>query len=580
MSRDADERTETSPLLARGEVSRIEPSAGTAPEAPLDHSTTKSHGTFQSHDQTADLPDEATLEQQSDAEDSQKEPPNAAGKAQLKTLLPALAIGIFLSAADQTLIVSSYGQIGSELEALNLTSWIATAYFLTLTSFQPLYGKLSDIFGRKACLLFAYAVFGIGCLCCGLAQTMQQLIAARAFAGIGAGGMTTVVSILISDIVALRDRGQWQGYLNLIFAAGSSSGAPLGGLLADTIGWRWSFLGQAPLCLVAFIAVQLVYALPPSSKADWRQKLRRIDFLGAAILITAIFTLLLALDRGSNTSWRATSTLLSLSLSLPLFLLFIYVETRLATEPFAPGHIIFSSSMLACYLCNFFSFAGYMALLFYIPLYFQAVDNLTATAAGIRLIPAILSSVTGSLAGGYYMKRTGKYYWLTVTSYTFLVLGTVVIVLASGPLTSSTPLILTGLCIAGFTNGIGVTSTLIGLIANATPADQAIATACSYLFRSLGSTFGVSMSATVANQSLRQLLSSELPKLGLSRQEAGVIAERVRMSLGYVRTLEPAVREVVVGCYRRSTNGAFVLQAGLVAGAAVAAWFVSERALE
>lgn len=112
-------------------------------------------------------------------------------------------------------------------------------YFLTLTSFQPLYGKLSDIFGRKACLLFAYAVFGLGCLGCGLAQSMTQLCIARAFAGIGGGGMSSVVTILFSDIVSLQERGVWQGYINIIYAIGSSSGAPLGGIFADSLGWRW-----------------------------------------------------------------------------------------------------------------------------------------------------------------------------------------------------------------------------------------------------------------------------------------------------------------------------------------------------
>lgn len=158
--------------------------------------------------------------------------------------------------------MASYGQIGSDLEALNLTSWIATSYFLTLTSFQPLYGKLSDIFGRKACLLFAYAVFGTGCLFCGLAQNIHELIAARVrgtnlrdlymtdhfqvFQGIGGGGMTTVVSILMSDIVPLRDRGVWQGVINIIYATGSGIGAPLGTdtlvlLRHSLISRRWHF---------------------------------------------------------------------------------------------------------------------------------------------------------------------------------------------------------------------------------------------------------------------------------------------------------------------------------------------------
>jgi MFS family permease len=137
--------------------------------------------------------------------------------------------------ADGTIIVASYGKIGSDLGALNQTSWIANAYFLSLTAFQPLYGKLSDIFGRKSCLLFAYFIFGTGCLFCGIAQDINQLILARAYAGIGGGGMTTIVSIILSDVVTLRERGQWQGYINIFYALGASSGAPLGGKLSSYV---------------------------------------------------------------------------------------------------------------------------------------------------------------------------------------------------------------------------------------------------------------------------------------------------------------------------------------------------------
>jgi hypothetical protein len=162
------------------------------------------------------------------------EPTQYAGLPEVRNVMiyvfPAIAIGVFLAAADGTIIMASYGKIGSELDALNKTSWIANAYFLTLTAFQPLYGKLSDIFGRRACLLFAYLVFGVGCLFCGLAQDINQLIASRAFAGIGGGGMTTIVSILLSDIVPLRERGTWQGYINIVYATGSATGAPLGGM--------------------------------------------------------------------------------------------------------------------------------------------------------------------------------------------------------------------------------------------------------------------------------------------------------------------------------------------------------------
>ncbi|KAG9741510.1 MFS multidrug transporter, partial [Aureobasidium melanogenum] len=496
-------------------------------------------------------------------------------RKKMKIIFPALTIGVLLSAADQTIIVSSYGKIGSELKALNNVSWIATAYFLTLTSFQPLYGKMSDIFGRKSCLLFAYAVFGLGCLFCGMAQDMNQLIAARAFAGIGGGGMTTVVSILMSDAVPLRERGKWQGYVNIIYATGAGTGAPLGGILADSIGWRWAFLGQVPLCILAFVVVGLVLKLPKREQTDWKQKLRRIDFLGAAILIGAVFALLLALDRGSNVSWKANITIISISLSAPLFILFVLVEMKVAKEPFAPGHIIFSRSLFACYLCNFFSFSGWLAALFYIPLYFQAVDGLTATEAGVRLIPGIIAGVSGSLFGGFYMQRTGKFYYLTVIAYTCLVIGMTFVFLFSGLVANSTLGIIAGMCICGFSNGIGVTSTLIGLIANASRDDQAVATACSYLFRSLGSVFGVSMSATLANQALRERLAAVLS----NGDSAAEIAERVRESLAYINTLEPGVKALVRVCYAQSTRAAFGLEIGLVAGAAASAWLIKEKAL-
>lgn len=570
--------TETSPLLSKGNSGPVDAGGGVAPDGPQTR-IDESHSTFEENDETTSNDGPALERQESGLNRVKQYEGMPEVRKQLKFILPAVGIGVFLGSADQTIIVSSYGKIGTELNALNLTSWIATAYFLTLTSFQPLYGKLSDIFGRKSCLLFAYAIFGLGCIFCGLAQTMEQLIAARAFAGIGGGGMMTVVSILLSDIVPLRERGTWQGYINIIYAGGASAGAPLGGILADSIGWRWAFLGQGPLCFVAFIAVLLTLHLPKRDSMDWRKKLRRIDFVGAFFLVSAVFTLLLALDRGSNLGWKATITLVNLGISIPLFLIFILVEIKVAQEPFAPGHIIFAPNMLALYLCNFFSFGGWLAAIFYIPLYWQAVDDISATGAGLRIIPSIFFGTSGSLFAGIYMKRTGKYYWLTITCYSFLVVGMIVVTLSSGVLIDNNALIILGMCINGFSNGIGVTSTLIGLIANATHEDQAVATACSYLFRSLGSVFGVSMSATVANQALRKNLAKEIPRLGLPEKQASEIADRVRQSLAYLRQLEPHVRAVVADCYARSTTAAFVLEIGLVLGAAISAWFIHEKAL-
>jgi hypothetical protein len=246
------------------------------------------------------------------------------------------------------------------------------------------------------------------------------------------------------------------------------------------IGWRWwvfdaiclvyllanvnrAFIAQAPLCLVALICVAAVLKVPESEKSDWKSKLRRIDFLGAIILVLAVFGFLLGMDRGSNVSWTIPITVISLVASIILFALFIAVEIYFALEPFAPGHIIFDRCLFACYSCNFFSFGGWLAAVFYLPLYFQASDGVSATVAGMRLLPSIVAGVIGSLFSGVVMKKTGKYYWLTSASYTFLFLGMVLIFLYSGLVTRSTLGVIFGMVMCGFGNGIGITTTLIAL---------------------------------------------------------------------------------------------------------------------
>lgn len=194
---------------------------------------------------------------------------------------------------------------------------------------------------------------------------------------------------------------------------------------------------------------------------------------------------LLGLDRGSNLSWRAPITIASLCISPFLMATFIFVEQKVAAEPFAPGRIIFERSLFSCYLCNLFSFAGWISTLFFLPLFYQAVDGFTASQSGVRLLPGIVAGVCGSLFAGTLMQKTGKYYWITVIAFVLQTAGMVPVLLFTGLVTNNTYGISLGLAVSGFGGGIGVTTTLIALIANAAPEDQAIATAGSYLFRYL-----------------------------------------------------------------------------------------------
>ncbi|KAL8902493.1 MAG: hypothetical protein Q9207_004650 [Kuettlingeria erythrocarpa] len=301
-------------------------------------------------------------------------------REQVKYLLPVLGLGIFLAFLDQSVVAAINGDIGSDLHALRSVSWIATSYFLSMTCAQPLYGKLSDVFGRKPCLLFAYAMFGLGSLGCGLTRNMEGLIAARR-----------------------------------------------------------------------------------KSDVTWRQQIRRIDFLGALLLILIVFALLFGLDRGTHGSWRDPVTIISLCVAVPLVLAFLWVETKFAVEPFTPGHVIFNRALFACYAQNFFGYAGFTALIFYIPFFFQVVLEMTPAQAGAGLIPAAISAVVGTLVGGIAIKRMGKFYWLALISVSVGALASIPIALA--PAFHSAALIVIYIAsVASFVpQGITVTASLMAI---------------------------------------------------------------------------------------------------------------------
>lgn len=235
-----------------------------------------------------------------------------------------------------------------------------------------------------------------------------------------------------------------------------------------------------------------------------------MDFLGAAVLVCAVFLLLIGLDRGGNIALNDPIVIGSLCFSLVAFSFFIYVECHVATEPFAPAHLVKESTIFSSYMANFFSFAGYMAVLFYIPLYYQAVTSLSAGASGLRIVPAIVGGVSGSLFGGVMMQKTGKYKHLTVYAYSIFTLGSIPVFMFTGVAGTSTFLISIGLVAMGFGNGIGVTSTLIAVIAAAGNEEQAVATAVGYAFRALGMVTGVSVSSMLVQGSLRRELNRTL----------------------------------------------------------------------
>ncbi|KAL0577780.1 hypothetical protein V5O48_004208 [Marasmius crinis-equi] len=403
---------------------------------------------------------------------------------------------------------------------------------------------------------------------------MDQLILARAFAGIGGGGIPTLGTIIVSDVVPLRSRGTWQAFMNIIFSTGSMTGAPLGGLLADTIGWRWAFLIQVPIVIVAFISVSVALRLPEKETSDFKSKIKRVDFSGAVALIIFVFFFLYGIERGGNISWNDHYTIGSLVISGVSFAVFAFIEMEWAKEPFAPKRIIANPSLIASYLLNFFGIAGQMSITFQVSLYCQAVRAFSASQAGLAILPIILGGVLGSIVGGLVIQTTGKYYFITALGSLLQVLGFLAITLDSGVVVASMLGISAGLFVSGFGNGIGITTSLVALISNAGKEDQAISTAVSYLFRSLGAVVGISVGATILQDTLRNILRHRL-----TGHDVNEVVRKVRESLKYLDQLDSDTRTIVKASYESSIHITMWYSLGLAICAFGCSLFIKEKAL-
>lgn len=465
-------------------------------------------------------------------------------------IMGSMWIGTFLAAVDGTCVASILGTVGSEFKVSKEIQWLGTSYLLTQTAFQPLYGRFSDIFGRKTATLFASLTFGIGCLFCGLAQNFWQLCAARALAGVGGGGLTTMSTIVTSDLVTLKARGTWQGLGNLVYAAGASGGAPLAGLLVDSgLGWRWAFLIQVPLCMVHFAVVSWKVDIPggPGSIVE---KLKRIDIFGAITLVGSVTLIIVAVSLGGNErEWDDKVVVGSLVSGLVLLVGFILVEKYVAREPLMPMQVLFKRTpgfvALACWFLTMSQFG----VIFNIPLYFSSVEQTSSSYAGLHLIPNAVIASACSLTSGLIMARTGR--------YKAMLTGFGVSAFA-GPLLmcfwkrGSTPEWAYWLTMPwnGAAYGGVLTITLVALIAAIEPTMMAAATGVTYLFRATGSVLGISLSNAVLQNALqKKLRASGLPNKVISA---------IRTDVNVIKQLPKAQKKLAVGAMESSFHQVFI----------------------
>jgi MFS family permease len=361
---------------------------------------------------------------------------------------PAIFCNVFLSGFDGTITASTYAVIGSDFNAANTVSWITTSYLITTTAFQPLYGRFSDVLGRRVCFFTATIAFSLGCLGCGLAPNIIFLNLMRGLTGLGGGGLVTMATIINSDIIPLQNRGMYQAAQNGLLGFGAICGASLGGVIADSVGWRWCFLCQVPVSMAGLIVGYFVIKNPAPSmtavgtgESGQMSLWRRIDFSGATLLVLGLSSQLTALSLGGNQyPWSDIRVIVSFAISVVILIVFVWVELKTKALPVLPmsmlrGRVVISN-MVSNVLCGMSAFAVSFHLknknqttltmeqfLFTIPLFFQVVLSESASKAGIRLIIPSLGTPIGGLIAGYIMSRWGMLNHLVRLGCLLMVVG-------------------------------------------------------------------------------------------------------------------------------------------------------------
>ena len=424
-------------------------------------------------------------------------------RQRLIPIMASVLLGMLLASVDQTIVGTAMPRIIAQLNGLEHYAWVATAYLLASTVSVPIYGKLSDIYGRKPFFIIGMVIFLLGSALSGMSQTMTELIFFRAIQGLGAGAMMPIAMSIIGDILPPAERGKWQGLLVAIFGLSSIIGPTAGGWITDNWGWRWTFYVNMPIGAVALLVAVLV--LPTAGQ----RRQHTIDYLGAATLVAGAVALLLGFSwAGTQYAWGSVQIIGLLVVAVVLLTAFILIELR-AAEPIITPALFTNSIFTISVLATFLLAAGMFGAIMYLPLFVQGVIGDSATNSGEVLTPMMFGFMFSSIIGGQILSRTGRYKVLALVGFAVATAG--MFLLSRMDASATDGLVIRNMIIVGL--GIGVLMSLFTIVVqNAFPMQHlGEVTAGITFFRSIGSTIGIAVLGTVMTNQFQSALRANLP---------------------------------------------------------------------
>ncbi|MGY1987713.1 MDR family MFS transporter [Blastococcus sp. SYSU DS0669] len=490
---------------------------------------------------------------------------------QIVTILAGLMVAMFLAALDQTVVSTAIRTIADDLQGYDLQAWATTAFLITSTISTPLYGKLSDIYGRRPFYLFAIGIFVVGSALCGLADTMYQLAAFRAVQGIGAGGLMSLALAIIGDIVPPRERSRYQGYFMAVFGTSSVLGPVIGGSFAGqgsllgVDGWRWIFWVNVPLGVVAFLAVWRVLHLPHESRPH------RIDWPGALALITFLVPLLVVAEQGRIWGWASQGALTCYVVGAVGFAVFVLAERAYGDDALLPLRLFRNRSFAVSGVGSIVMGAGMFGGLLLLPQYLQIVQGSSATVAGLQMIPLVAGIMVGAMSSGIAISRTGKYKVFPLVGIALMVtalLSMSFLVEADTSVWTLVPFMV----LLGLGLGFNFQPVILAVQNAVSPREMGVATSSVTFFRQMGGTIGTAAFLSILFTRLPQDIDAAVqetvrtnPELAPQLQQLGAGSAGALDDTSFIQELPAALAEPFKVGFSNSIDLVFLIAACVVA---------------